>query len=168
MKIQSVFDIYSGYKSHFSIRKGEVISHFPCPVFRFPCSSIIRCFPVFGILSGIYSISSSTEQSSTSHIRSMCSTFKLTAISWYHSLIALRLIPVNSDNLFCVIRRSPRSFDKCILIINNAPWENNITIRFFRVFFNHLYRFTVFLYHILVSIIFDYQFLVLRLPFFHY
>ena len=56
-------------------------SHLPSFGFWFPCSSTIRCFPVLGILLGIYSINSSTEQFKTSHTRSICSTFKLTVIS---------------------------------------------------------------------------------------
>lgn len=103
--------------------------------FWFPCSSIIRCLPVLGTLLGIYSISSSIEHPSTSHILSMCSNFMLVAISLYHSFMALRLIPVSSDNCFCDMRRSPRSFDKCIFIIT-MPLGNSIIIKFIWLYFN--------------------------------
>ena len=68
--------------------------------FRFPCSSITRYLPVFGTLFGITSINSSSEHPKTSHIRSICSTFRLTVISLYHSLIVFALIPVSSANFF--------------------------------------------------------------------
>lgn len=64
---------------------------------------------VCGSLFGSLTISSSSSQPSASHIRSRCSRFTLSAISWYRSLMVDGLMPVARARSACFQRFRPRS-----------------------------------------------------------
>lgn len=76
---------------------------------------------VYFILSGTFTISSLRLQWSALQIRSKCSRFTLSAISWYNSPIVFGLIPVLLANSACVILCSPNRVLSKILINVIAP-----------------------------------------------
>lgn len=77
-----------------------------------PVRNLIR-----GSLLGIRTKISLISQSNASHIKSKCSKFILSAISWYRSLIVDGLIPVFRARSACVHLSSPSLVDSKILII---------------------------------------------------
>jgi hypothetical protein len=83
---------------------------------------------IFGCLFGTHTISSSSSQFKASQIRSKCSKFTLSAISWYNSPIVLGRIPVALAKSACVHLASPSFIDSKILIICRCSFRCNITL----------------------------------------
>ena len=81
---------------------------------------------IFGSWSGTLIINSSNRHSSASQIKSKCSSFTLSANSWYNSLIVFGRIPVARAKSACVHRNSPNLVDSKILIIYHCPFHHTL------------------------------------------